>query len=308
MEQKKYNYFYKITNIKNGFYYYGIHSTDNLDDGYMGSGRRLKRAVKIFGKENFVKEILRFFDSREEASAYEEDTVNESCVNDTSCYNLKRGGDYGLCLGTILVKDKNGKFYRCKPYDKDLLNGILVPVTKGCVCAKEKSTGNQVIVTCSEFHKNRSLYETFFDNSALVKTIEGKIKRVPIDNEDYINGALIPFWKGRKHTDETKEKMSRTHKEKRDQVGEKNSQYGTCWITKDGINKKIKKSEKDKYLSNGWILGRFVNQDKLLGKYGYIDIEEFKKLVESGEKRSSICSKFNMSKTSYFRFKQKNNI
>ena len=42
--KKQYHYFYKIENIINGFYYYGIHSTNNLNDGYMGSGRKLKRA------------------------------------------------------------------------------------------------------------------------------------------------------------------------------------------------------------------------------------------------------------------------
>lgn len=39
-------------------------------------------------------------------------------------------------------------------------------------------------------------------------------------------------------------------------LGELNSQFGTCWITKDNNNKKIKKEELDKYLSDGWIKGR----------------------------------------------------
>jgi hypothetical protein len=38
--------------------------------------------------------------------------------------------------------------------------------------------------------------------------------------------------------------------------GEKNSQYGTCWITKEGINKKIKIDELDFYIENNWIKGR----------------------------------------------------
>lgn len=33
----EYNYFYKITNKINGMFYYGVHSTNDLNDHYMGS-------------------------------------------------------------------------------------------------------------------------------------------------------------------------------------------------------------------------------------------------------------------------------
>ena len=50
-----YHYFYKITNRINGHYYYGVHSTSDIDDGYMGSGKRLKHAKNLYGIENFDK-------------------------------------------------------------------------------------------------------------------------------------------------------------------------------------------------------------------------------------------------------------
>ena len=62
----KYHYFYKITNNINGHFYYGVHNTNNINDGYMGSGTRLHYAYKKYGIENFSKEILKYFESRNE--------------------------------------------------------------------------------------------------------------------------------------------------------------------------------------------------------------------------------------------------
>jgi hypothetical protein len=42
-----------------------MHSTDNLDDGYLGSGKRLRYSINKHGAENHVREILEFVDSRE---------------------------------------------------------------------------------------------------------------------------------------------------------------------------------------------------------------------------------------------------
>lgn len=111
IKNKKYHYFYKITNLINNHFYYGIHSTDNLEDGYMGSGARLHRAYDKYGIENFEKEILKFFDSREECSNYEIEMVTEELIHDNICYNIVGGGDTFATSGTVTVKDNHNNYF-----------------------------------------------------------------------------------------------------------------------------------------------------------------------------------------------------
>ena len=52
--------------------------------------------------------------------------------------------------------------------------------------------------------------------------------------------------------------MSETHKKNGYQKGERNSQFGTCWIYNLELkeNKKIKLEELDNWIEKGWIKGR----------------------------------------------------
>ena len=56
----KHHLVYKIINGFNGMYYYGIHSTNNINDDYMGSGRLLRKAIKEEGIDNFTKKYYSF--------------------------------------------------------------------------------------------------------------------------------------------------------------------------------------------------------------------------------------------------------
>ena len=86
---------YQTTNIVNGKIYIGVHSTLDIYDSYLGSGKNLKRAIKKHGKENFKKEILYIVDSVEEAYNLEEKLVNEEFISRNDTYNVKIGGDRG---------------------------------------------------------------------------------------------------------------------------------------------------------------------------------------------------------------------
>ncbi len=96
---------YKTTNKVNGKYYIGIHRTDNIDDGYMGSGKLLRSAIKKYGIENFDREIIKYCNSLEELVDEERKIVNEDFVLDKSTYNMEIGGSGGK-VWTQEMKDQ----------------------------------------------------------------------------------------------------------------------------------------------------------------------------------------------------------
>jgi group I intron endonuclease len=90
--KQKYHFVYKTISKINKKYYIGAHTTDNLNDGYLGSGKTLKQSILKYGKENFIRIILEFFETREDAFEYEKLLVNESLVKDGNSYNMCTGG------------------------------------------------------------------------------------------------------------------------------------------------------------------------------------------------------------------------
>ena len=107
MPRKQYQYhlIYKIKCIVNEKYYIGMHSTSNLEDGYMGSGKRIKNSIKKYGLENHTKEVLEFLPDRSSLKDREKEIVNQELLNDSLCMNLSIGGE-----GAILFGKSNGFF------------------------------------------------------------------------------------------------------------------------------------------------------------------------------------------------------
>lgn len=111
---------YKLTNQINGKIYIGKHVTENINDGYFGSGYYLSRSVKKYGKENFKKEILFVFDNEEDMNAKEKELVNLEFVLRTDTYNLVLGGNGGQ----IVLIEGHPKFEETKSKIKKSKNGI----------------------------------------------------------------------------------------------------------------------------------------------------------------------------------------
>jgi hypothetical protein len=94
--------------------YVGKHQTDNLDDGYMGSGKNIRAAIKLYGVENFHKEILFVFDNEAEMNQAEAEIVTEEFILRDDTYNLCIGGQGGFShinknVDMSAVRHQNGK-------------------------------------------------------------------------------------------------------------------------------------------------------------------------------------------------------
>jgi hypothetical protein len=218
--EKKYHFIYKTTCMLNDRYYFGMHSTDNINDGYMGSGRRLKRSLKKYGKENHIVEIIEFLPDRKSLFLREKEIVSLNEIAKKNCMNLKVGGDGGFSSEQHRIKF----FEKASEYSK--INSLLAVKRK------------------VEIRKNNPNWQLDLNR----KTGEGVRKY-------YRDNNIVGSFYGKKHSELSKEKISKTNKIVL--AGTGNSQYGTRWITNDIDNKKIMKNDN---LPDGWHYGRIIKK------------------------------------------------
>lgn len=93
--KRKYHIIYKTTCIITGRWYIGMHSTDDLEDGYLGSGNRLRRSINKHGENNHIREILEYTTDRKTLSEREKAIVNAVMLTDPLCLNIVPGGEGG---------------------------------------------------------------------------------------------------------------------------------------------------------------------------------------------------------------------
>lgn len=236
-----YNFLYKTTNLINNKFYIGIHQTDNLDDGYLGSGKLILQAIKKYGRINFNREILNFFETYSEAAVEERRIVSEEFILDTSNYNICLGGgfpprksgkdhaQYGSkkpeqsrrmmennpmsnpvniakIKNRITVKDLNGNIFSVFKDDPRYINGEVVHINKGKVT---------------------------------VRDVDGNVFHCEKDDPRYISGELVPASKGvtKNISPENKEKIYskvRGRKQSREEIERRRASQNT----EDCIRKK----------------------------------------------------------------------
>jgi hypothetical protein len=100
-----------------------MHTTNDLNDGYVGSGKQLWYSIKKYGKENFKCEILEMLPDRSSLKKRKKELVNEELLKDNLCMNLVYGGGGWPSNGQAIGGDKfkAAQLYWEKPENKEKL-------------------------------------------------------------------------------------------------------------------------------------------------------------------------------------------
>lgn len=88
-----YGFIYITTNLINGKKYIGQKKFNDKWKNYLGSGDNLKKAVKLYGKENFARDIVYIAYDKKELNKAEIIFINQhNAVNSDDYYNIAYGG------------------------------------------------------------------------------------------------------------------------------------------------------------------------------------------------------------------------
>lgn len=188
-------FIYKTTNLINNMIYVGQHGQYETSafDGYLGSGKIIKQAIKKNGRENFIREIIEHVNM---------ETINEreiywiaelSATNPLIGYNLTSGGE-----NAPHYKGKDHYMYGKSPSEETIRK------------IREWNTGKhhtqETRMKMSNAHKGKIRSEQYKRN--ISKSKIGK------NNPNY----------GKTISEETRIKMSKAHKGIKPRLGMHNSE------------------------------------------------------------------------------------
>jgi len=103
---------YETVNLKNGRRYRGRHQTNQINDGYLGSGNWIKSAIRKYGSENFERHDLFYAFDYDSLIWAEKEFVNREWVEDSLTYNIVEGG------GGSYTKFVNGRWVNVMQIEK----------------------------------------------------------------------------------------------------------------------------------------------------------------------------------------------
>ena len=196
---KTYHYLYRVTHIESGRIYIGIHSTNDLEDRYFANGvygasdategdwirlnhgdrtheGHIKLALVKYGRRAFKREIIEWFENREDLITREAEIVTKDFVDRDDNFNHRTGG-----VANIEFSEE----------------------------ARQKISDNNPMKRADVREKvAQAVKESWTQERREERSKNNWMKKE--ENKHLISGENHP-WYGRQHTEESKEKISRAN-------------------------------------------------------------------------------------------------
>jgi hypothetical protein len=271
--EKKFIFVFITTNLINKKQYIGDHSTNNLDkDYYLGSGIYFKRAVKECNEQNFKREILEFFSTKQEAFNAQEKYIKEYNTLVPNGYNISPTGGHGVkgCWSEESKKKSSNRqkgkpnIHKGKTYEQlmtDLYGeekGMLKALRRREKLKKSKMGKRVSKETALKISKTKQgVKHTKEQNEKLSKILKGKKKppRTKQHTQKIIKNRELNGWqtwnKGlTKETDERVKKYSESSGKSRkgkpsNMSGKKHKPESIEKLKSTLLNKKLKNKENE---------------------------------------------------------------
>lgn len=165
------------------------------EDDYLGSGNTIKKAIAKYGRENFVKEVLFIFETEADANDKERELLSDVVLADSLCYNLCEGGKGGNFI------HRAGKTY------EEIYGAERAVVVRAKISQSHVGEGNPFYgKTHSEEYRKRLTEESRFSGH----TPEMRAAAMEKRKRRVLAGEILVGMTGKKHSEETKEKIRQT--------------------------------------------------------------------------------------------------
>lgn len=212
-----FGYIYKTTNLINDKIYVGQHKKKFFDKNYYGSGSILNKSIKTYGIENFKCEIVDSAETKEELNKKEIYWIDKlNSRNRKIGYNIRKGGELGSTFNHTKEAKEKISLHNAKYWYGKSRSKITN--LKISKKLKNRKRSKESILKQINTNKNRTLSE---------KEIQQR-KNIHL---------------GKKVNNQTKIKISLSLK-------------GRKWMNNSIIEIQIKPEDFDKYLNNGFVIGR----------------------------------------------------
>jgi hypothetical protein len=190
----------------NSKFYIGKHTTTDFNDNYLGSGNRLLKALKKYGKQSFTRHIVQFYPTEKDAFIGEASLLTEEVIKVFKdeldmTYNLQSGG----AGGTIYISNETRM--KMSIASKEIQSR---PEVKAKAKAKDTPLKQETIKKIKETLSRPEIKAKRVSRKGSTLTTEQKAKLVEVQNRPEVKAKIKEALKELHASPEYKEKMKKT--------------------------------------------------------------------------------------------------